>query len=162
MNNLAVVFGTGPLGRATMNELVKRGEHVRMINRSGTLEQAPKNVEIVAADASNLESAIQASRDASVIFNCVGTAYTGQAWETQMPVLWSNILQAATSSKAKLVIGDNLYVYDQADESNIRCCIHAEQLAKFVHHEYADIRRDGRIACARDKFKLRIKFFSKY
>ncbi len=114
MNNLAVVFGTGPLGRATMNELVKRGENVRMINRSGNLEQAPKNVEIVAADASNLESAIQASRGASVIFNCVGTTYTGQAWETQMPVLWGNILQAATSSNAKLVIGDNLYVYDQA------------------------------------------------
>jgi nucleoside-diphosphate-sugar epimerase len=113
MNNLAVIFGTGPLGRATMNELVKRGEHVRMINRSGTLEQAPKNVEIVAADASNLESAIQASHGASVIFNCVGTAYTGQAWETQMPILWNNILQAAISSKAKLVIGDNLYVYDQ-------------------------------------------------
>jgi nucleoside-diphosphate-sugar epimerase len=112
MNN-AVIFGTGPLGRATMHELVKRGEHVRMINRSGTLEQAPKNVEIVAADASNLESAIQASHGASVIFNCVGTAYTGQAWETQMPILWNNILQAAISSKAKLVIGDNLYVYDQ-------------------------------------------------
>jgi nucleoside-diphosphate-sugar epimerase len=112
MNN-AVIFGTGPLGRATMNELVKRGEHVRMINRSGRLERAPKNVEIVAADASNLESAIQASRGASVIFNCVGTAYTTQAWESQMPVLWNNILQAATSSDAKLVIGDNLYVYDQ-------------------------------------------------
>jgi nucleoside-diphosphate-sugar epimerase len=112
MNN-AVIFGTGPLGRATMNELVKRGEQVRMINRSGTLEGAQKNVEIVAADASNLESAIQASRGASVIFNCVGTAYTTQAWETQMPILWNNILQAAISSKAKLVIGDNLYVYDQ-------------------------------------------------
>jgi nucleoside-diphosphate-sugar epimerase len=113
MKSLAVIFGTGPLGRATMNELVKRGEQVRMINRSGTLEHVPKHVEIVAADASNLESAIQASRGASVIFNCVGTAYTSQAWETQMPVLWNNILQAATSSNAKLVIGDNLYVYDQ-------------------------------------------------
>jgi nucleoside-diphosphate-sugar epimerase len=124
MKNLAVIFGTGPLGRATMNELVKRGEHVRMINRSGTLEQAPKNVEIIAADASNLESAIQASRDASAIFNCVGTAYTGQAWETQMPVLWNNILQAATSSKAKLVIGDNLYVYDQVGSDTCKNGIH--------------------------------------
>jgi nucleoside-diphosphate-sugar epimerase len=123
MNN-AVIFGTGPLGRATMNELVKRGEHVRMINRSGRLEQAPKNVEIIATDASNLESAIQASRGASVIFNCVGTAYTSQAWETQMPVLWNNILQAATSSKAKLVIGDNLYVYDQVGTNTPENRIH--------------------------------------
>jgi nucleoside-diphosphate-sugar epimerase len=123
MNN-AVIFGTGPLGRATMHELVKRGEHVRMINRSGTLEGAPKNVEIVAADASNLESAIQASRGASLIFNCVGTAYTSQAWETQMPVLWNNILQAAISSNAKLVIGDNLYVYDQVGPNKLANGIH--------------------------------------
>jgi nucleoside-diphosphate-sugar epimerase len=137
MNNLAVIFGTGPLGRATMNELLKRGERVRMINRSGTLEHAPKNVEIVAADASNLEDTIQASRGASVIFNCVGTAYTSHAWETQMPVLWNNILQAATSNNAKLVIGDNLYVYDQVGSNNLKNGIHE-------HLPHASTTRKGR------------------
>jgi len=35
MSELHVVFGTGPLGLATMRALVKRGRQVRMINRSG-------------------------------------------------------------------------------------------------------------------------------
>ena len=32
---LHVVFGTGPVGLAVMDELVSEGERVRMVNRSG-------------------------------------------------------------------------------------------------------------------------------
>ena len=33
-----VVLGTGAIGRAVMEELIKRGELVRMVNRSGKMD----------------------------------------------------------------------------------------------------------------------------
>jgi nucleoside-diphosphate-sugar epimerase len=34
-----VVLGTGAIGRAIMEELVRRGESVRMVNRSGRMDK---------------------------------------------------------------------------------------------------------------------------
>jgi uncharacterized protein YbjT (DUF2867 family) len=45
-----VVLGTGAIGRAVMEELVKRGESVRMVNRSGKMTEVPAGVELVASD----------------------------------------------------------------------------------------------------------------
>ena len=40
-NELHVIFGTGPVGLAVMDELVTRGKRVRVVNRSrGWYEQA--------------------------------------------------------------------------------------------------------------------------
>ncbi len=48
MSTLHVVFGTGPLGRSVVNELVRRGETVRVVSRSGQMAEAPQGVELVA------------------------------------------------------------------------------------------------------------------
>ena len=45
-SNLQVVFGTGPLGRSVVNELVRRGQAVRVVSRSGTMAEAPQGVEL--------------------------------------------------------------------------------------------------------------------
>ncbi len=108
-----VIFGTGPLGRATMNALLARGEVVQMVNRSGIMPNIPSRVKVIKADAYNLESAKQAAFGASVVYNCTAPEYTAKAWTTQLPILWSNILESAAAQNAKLVIGDNLYLYDQ-------------------------------------------------
>ncbi len=113
-NELHVIFGTGPLGRSVMNELLSRGKQVRMVNRSGKMQDVPKNVDVQAADAYNLEQARAAAKGASIIYNCAAPSYSAKVWETDLPKLWGNILEAAISTKAKLVIGDNLYMYDQA------------------------------------------------
>jgi nucleoside-diphosphate-sugar epimerase len=111
-NELHVIFGTGPLGRSVMNELVKRGKRVRMVSRSGKMQAVPKGVEIKATDAYDVEQARAATQGAVVVYNCAAPAYNAKVWETQLPKLWENILGAAVSAKAKLVIGDNLYMYD--------------------------------------------------
>lgn len=49
-----VIFGNGPVGRATMHALVSRGQAVRMINRSGR-GSVPDRVEVVCGDAMNPE-----------------------------------------------------------------------------------------------------------
>ncbi len=111
-NELHVIFGTGPLGHSVMNELVKRGKQVRIVNRSGKMQDLPKSVEIKAADAYDVDQARAVAKGATVIYNCAAPAYSAKVWETDLPKLWGNILGAAISSKAKLVIGDNLYMYD--------------------------------------------------
>jgi hypothetical protein len=47
---LHVVFGTGPVGMAVMDELVQRSTRVRMVNRSGGAS-VPDGVEVVGGDA---------------------------------------------------------------------------------------------------------------
>jgi nucleoside-diphosphate-sugar epimerase len=97
-----------------MNALLEHGERVRVVNRSGKLEAAPNSVEVVAADAFDLESAVRAAQGSSVVYNCAAGAYSAQAWRTELPVLWGNIAAAAERTGARLVVGDNLYMYDQA------------------------------------------------
>ena len=108
-----VIFGAGPLGRATLKALLKRGESVRVVSRSGQLSGVPPQVEVVRADAYDLESAKAAARGAAVVYNCAAPAYSARAWQTQLPVLWENILESAAAQQARLVIGDNLYMYDE-------------------------------------------------
>ena len=115
-----VIFGSGPLGRAVLNQLLERQEPVRVVNRSGVMPGIPLSVEVVKADAYDVESAKRAAAGASVIYNCAAPEYSVKAWQTQLPLLWGNIAQSAATQKARLVIGDNLYVYDQVDSGNIR------------------------------------------
>ncbi len=108
-----LIFGTGPLGRATMNALYARGEEVQMVNRSGAMPDIPSQVKVIKCDAYNLEQAKAAARGASIVYNCTAPEYSTKLWTTQLPILWGNILESTAAQNAKLVIGDNLYMYDQ-------------------------------------------------
>ena len=107
-SELHVVFGTGPLGLAVMRELVARGKPVRMVNRRGQAK-VPDEVAVVQADASDPVSARQTCREASVVYNCIGVDYT--KWVELWPSIMNGIIAGAVSANAKLVFGDNLYMY---------------------------------------------------
>lgn len=47
-----VVFGTGAIGLATLDALRRRGESVRLVNRSGTAP-VPDDIEVLGGDASD-------------------------------------------------------------------------------------------------------------
>ena len=49
---LHVVFGTGPVGLAVMDDLVRKGKRVRMVNRSGRASVL-EDVEVVGGDAAD-------------------------------------------------------------------------------------------------------------
>jgi len=107
-NNLHVIFGTGPLGMAVMEELLKAGRSVRMVNRSGKAD-VPAQVELLAADASNPIEAAAACQGAAVVYHCANVPY--DKWTTLFPALTRGILAGAKSVGARLVFGDNLYAY---------------------------------------------------
>jgi nucleoside-diphosphate-sugar epimerase len=104
-----VVFGcNGPIGEATMRQLVTQGHRVRGVCRNGRAE-APEGVEIVAGDAADQEQAARLSRGAECIISCIGVDYT--RWPELWPPIVDGLIFAAEDSGAKLVFADNLYCY---------------------------------------------------
>lgn len=104
-----VILGTGAIGRAVANELVKRGESVRMVNRSGKMDEVPAGVEVVAADLYDPTKVKEVTRGAKVVYQASQPEYN--EWVEKFPPLQKSILDGLTGSNAKLVIVENLYMY---------------------------------------------------
>lgn len=111
MTELHVVFGTGPLGKWTARELVRMGRTVRMVNRSGRAERLPAGVEIVASDAYEVAKNVELTKGATTVYQCAQPHY--YEWAEKFPPLQKAILEAAAKNSAKLVVGENLYMYGQ-------------------------------------------------
>lgn len=109
MASLHVVFGAGPLGRAVVNELVRRGQAVRVVSRSGQMAEAPQGVELVAGDLYNPAIVRELTQGAAVAYQCAQPHY--HEWPQKFPPLQAAILEGLTGSGVKLVIGENLYMY---------------------------------------------------
>ena len=107
-NELHVIFGTGPLGMAVMRQLVAKGKHVRMVNRSGQATVAD-TVQVVKGDAADPASTREVCKDAAVAYNCAAPHYT--KWPTMFPPLQAGIIEGAASAGAKLVSAENVYMY---------------------------------------------------
>ena len=109
MSELHVVLGTGAIGRATAEELLKRGKTVRMINRSGKMDEAPAGVQIVAANLYDPAEVREVTQGAKVVYQSSQPSYTD--WPEKFPPLQKSIIEGLTGSDAKLVIVENLYMY---------------------------------------------------
>ena len=109
MSDLHVVFGTGPLGLAVMRELRRRGRRVRMINRSSRVKfSKDPQTEVGGANAADPAQAREVCESAAVVYHCVGLPYP--RWP-EFPAIASGIVEGAAFAGAKLVYGDNLYMY---------------------------------------------------
>lgn len=111
-NDLHVVFGSGPVGKAVMHELLSKGKRVRIINRSGRL-QAIEGVEVLAGDATDVTATRELCRGASVVYNCTNAPYT--QWPQKFPALQVGVLEGAASAGAKLVVMENVYMYGKTN-----------------------------------------------
>jgi nucleoside-diphosphate-sugar epimerase len=110
-NELNVIFGTGPVGLAIMDELLVRGKRIRMVNRSGkTNASIPSEVEVVAGDATDPDGTRKASRGARVVYNALN-APNYEHWASQFPPLQRGVLEGAAQAGAKLVVMENVYMY---------------------------------------------------
>ena len=105
---LHVVFGTGPVGLAVMDELVSKGKRVRMVNRSGRAN-VPEGVEVVGGDAADPTFTREVSEGASVVYFALNPPYN--KWPELFPGLQAGVLEGAASAGAKLIAMENLYMY---------------------------------------------------
>ena len=102
-----VVGGTGAIGGAVVEELVRRGHRVRSIGRRQA--QFPAGVEQRVADVMDPEQATEAVAGTSVVYQCASPAYT--RWTQEFPTLQANVADAAERAGARLVVVENLYMY---------------------------------------------------
>jgi nucleoside-diphosphate-sugar epimerase len=109
MSELHVVFGTGAIGRAILEELLLRGKTVRMVNRSGKMKEVPTGVEVVATDLYNPTNVRQVTQSARVVYQSSQPNY--HEWPEKFPPLQQSIIAGLTGSGAKLVLVENLYMY---------------------------------------------------
>jgi nucleoside-diphosphate-sugar epimerase len=103
-----VIFGTGAIGLATLEALRRRGETVRMVNRSGTAP-VPDDVEIFGGDASDPAFASAAAQGAKVVYQTLNPPY--HRWVELFPGLQASVLAAAQATGARLVSMENVYMY---------------------------------------------------
>lgn len=104
-----VILGTGAIGRSVAEELVRRGESVRMVNRSGKMEEAPRGVEVVASDLYDPADVREVTRGAKVVYQAAQPHY--YEWPEKFPPLQKSILDGLSGNGTKLVIVENVYMY---------------------------------------------------
>jgi nucleoside-diphosphate-sugar epimerase len=110
MNDKAthVIIGTGPVGLAVMDELLKQDVHIRVVNRSGQAE-VPAGVEVIKADAYDPGQVAEVAAGAAVVYHCANPGYL--EWTKSFMPLTKAILEGVTGTGARLVFADNLYGY---------------------------------------------------
>jgi nucleoside-diphosphate-sugar epimerase len=111
---LHVIFGTGAVGMAVLDELIRRGppRRVRMVNRSGRA-RVPHGVEVTGGDATDEAFAREASEGASVVYFALNPPYN--KWPELFPRLQAGVLEGVASAGAKLIAMENLYMYGPTD-----------------------------------------------
>ncbi len=104
-----VILGTGAIGRAIAEELVKRGEPVGMVNRSGKMDEIPAGVEVIASNLYDSTKVREVTRGAKVVYQSAQPHY--YEWPEKFPALQQSIIEGLTGSGTKLVIVENVYMY---------------------------------------------------
>ncbi|KOY83421.1 NAD-dependent epimerase/dehydratase family protein [Lysinibacillus macroides] len=112
MRNEHVVVGTGPLGLAIIDELLKQGKEVIAVNRSG--QAVSEKVSFKQCDVTNYEQISAILKNAVVVYHCVGLPYA--EWQRTLPTIMANLIAAAEEHHVKIVYADNLYAYGPQKE----------------------------------------------
>jgi nucleoside-diphosphate-sugar epimerase len=114
-----VILGTGQLGLAIMDELVAAGKSVTLVNRSGKVKETlPAGVQLRQADMNDSAAVTNVAQGAQIIFATVQPPYT--QWPELFPALYQSVLEGVAATGAKLVFGDNLYMYGSTKGAIIR------------------------------------------
>jgi len=108
-----VVLGTGAVGRAIAEELVRRGESVCMVNRSGKMDEVPAGAEIKTADLYDPAQVKEVTHGATVVYQSAQPDYS--EWPEKFPALQKSIIAGLSGSDVKLVLVENLYMYGETN-----------------------------------------------
>ncbi|MCF7825975.1 MAG: NAD-dependent dehydratase [Candidatus Marinimicrobia bacterium] len=105
-----MVFGTGPLAWWVMQELLEKGDSVALASRSGKINKPlPKKVQIHACDATQPDEVAKLCQDMDAVYFCAMPPYTN--WPDLFPPLVVGFLKGLARTQAKIIFGDNLYLY---------------------------------------------------
>lgn len=106
--DLHVVTGLGPVGRAVIHELVGRGLRVRAVARHRVAD-LPASVDSLEADITDPVDARRAMAGAAIVYHAASAPY--HRWPELLPPLMRGVIAGATATGARVVYADNLYAY---------------------------------------------------
>jgi nucleoside-diphosphate-sugar epimerase len=110
LNELHMVYGTGPVGTAVIELLLAQGKRVRVVTRSGARKHLSSQVEVVRGDAADPADARRGCAGATHVYNCTNPV-DYHRWPEQFPPLQRGVLEGAAANGAKLIVMENLYMY---------------------------------------------------
>lgn len=109
MSTIVIAGAAGRMGRAASEAFVDGGWSVRGIARGTKLKQLPEGVDPVEADALNRDTMIAACAGADVILHALNPPY--DKWDTTILPFGENILAAAKTHGATIMMPGNVYNY---------------------------------------------------
>lgn len=105
---LHVVFGAGQIGVMLAEILLASGKRVRLVKRKNS--KTPAGIELMLGDAGDATFCRKACSDAKVVYHCINPEYSARVWEIMLQPIMENLISAAGSIGARLVVLDNLYM----------------------------------------------------
>ena len=151
-----MVFGTGPLAWWVMQTLLEKGDTVALASRSGKINNTlPDKVEIHACDATQPDEVANICQDMDAVYFCAMPPYTN--WPDLFPPLVVGFLKGVARTKAKVIFGDNLYLYGPTQGTRINETVaheaagHKGRTREFVARQFmaAHEREDNLITIGR-------------
>ncbi|MEM7214071.1 MAG: NAD(P)H-binding protein [Pseudomonadota bacterium] len=110
MKSKVIVLGaSGRFGRAAVRAFINEGWEVSAFVRRPPNEAFGDGVTVVTGDAFDSVSLAEACQSHAVIINAINPLYKN--WERDVPVLTSNVIAAAKSTLATVMIPGNIYNY---------------------------------------------------
>lgn len=110
MSQHVVIFGYGAVGRETAALLASRGARLTIAQRKRPAS-LPVGGEFTGVDVLDQQQTVRASEGADAIICCLGFPYDSRIWAKAWPKGMANLLEAASSTGARFVFADNLYMY---------------------------------------------------
>lgn len=115
MDNMIMVLGYGPVGKATTELLVSQNRNVRVAQRSRPAD-LPEYIPFTHCDVLDPHSLNAALKNVSQVVVTIGFKYESKTWENQWPRAMANLISACTMSQTRMVFIDNLYMYGPQTE----------------------------------------------
>lgn len=108
MTQQITVFGYGAVGQPIVEQLVARGDRVRVASRSRPAN-LPAGVEHMRCDVLNAGDVRAALEGAAQAVLAVGFVYDSRLWRTVWPQTMINMVEGCAAKGTRLVFIDNLY-----------------------------------------------------
>lgn len=106
--SLHVIFGAGQVGYTLAQLLLAEDRRVRVVKRSAG--GIPTGAELMQGDAADAAFCRMACADSQAVYHCMNPAYSTALWQETLPRYMNNLIAAAGTAGARLVVLDNLYM----------------------------------------------------
>jgi nucleoside-diphosphate-sugar epimerase len=99
----------GAIGAELARALAQARQPMRLVGRNPKSAQGA--TEVVSADLSNLDQAIDAVSGSTIVHLLAGLKYDVSVWRELWPRIMDNTIEACKRANAKLIFFDNVYAY---------------------------------------------------